>query len=236
MKREIEKLGKSELRKKQDLVLEKKSVDFPELNFQGRIVGVNKNVIFSLALAGSLLMNWLLFKKVNGLGSEVEKLGRTHVSVEVKNQGLNAEEQQRYLDRKLSQMKNEILDSIQQKDQSNFQPQAIGGRGSQSHSIVPSALELIEQIDIQQYTVADAEQYSNFRSLLSRLSRMRSKYRMEIQNIVSAYSQTHQISGVDSDEYYALLEKRRDLFVKINSLHEKVKKEWKLKNKVALDL
>ncbi len=236
MKTEIEKLGKSELRKKQDSVLEKQKIFIPQFSVQQRIVGLNSKAILGVVLLGSFIVNWQLYKRVESLGADVEKMRTTSVSVEVKNSGMNLEEQQRYLDRKLGQLKQEIITSIQKKDEHQFQVQAIGERASFSRSLLPSAIELIEQIDIQQYTIADAEQFSNFRSLLGRLDRMRSKYRKEVQDIVSAYSKTHQISGVDSDEYYALLEKRKIAFDRLNSLHEEVKESWKLKNKVTLSL
>ncbi len=232
MSDKIEKLAKGEIRKKQDSALDKQRIELPEFNIQSRIVGINKNLVFSIALAGSLFMNWKLLKRVDGLGAEVERIGRGQVSVEVNNHSLSAQEQQRYLDRKLGQMKSEIINSIQNKTNSDFQTRPIG-RTIASRSIMPSAVELIEQIDIQQYSVADSQQYRSFRSLLKGLSRMRQKYRKEVQNIVKAYSNTHHISGVDRSEYELVLDKRREAFDMINDLHEQVKEDWKLKNKVS---
>ena len=239
-KNQMSSTHKSSMRKKQDDVLDKKKIDidFPSFQIQERIVGVNKNVLLAVVLFGSLLFNWKLFKSVEQLSAEVSKIRETKVSLEVKHHGSETiEGQQRYLDNKLGQMKQEILNSIEKErsrvaiGEQNFANRDVVGKGA----LVPSAIELIDQIDIGQYTVVDSDQYGSLRELLRSLSRMRYKYRKEIQEVVSAYSNSHAISGVDGYEYAMLLEKRSVAFEKLEFMHEKVKNEWKMKNKVAIN-
>ncbi len=154
-KKDVSPLSKSELRKKQDELLQKKKVgldiSMPNLELQSRIVGVNSNVVIGAVLLGSLVFNWRLYKIVDNLNHQVSDLRETKVSVEVTNQGVHDSlAQERYLNHKLSEMKNEIINSIQQREgRSDFEIAPGTMRSPASHSIMPSALELINQIDVE---------------------------------------------------------------------------------------
>jgi len=234
-KNEVRPLGKSECRKKQDQALSKEKIDFdlhlPKWDMKSRIVGLNTSAVVGLILVGSLIFNWRLYKKMEGLDQQVSSLSNSRVSVEVKNSDHSVSEH--YLNSKLSAMKEEIINSLQQREGRTDFSVAGNHRGMPSRSLLPSAVELINQIDMGQFTVTDPEQYGNFRSLLSSLSRMRKRYRKEVQAIVTAYSNTHQITGVDRAEYDQLLERRREVFEEINDLHEQVKEQWKVKKRLT---
>jgi len=230
-KNQVKLLGKSSCRKRQDEALQKEKIDFdlnlPKWEVKSRIVGLNTGAVMGLVLVGSLLFNWRLYKKMEGLDLQVANLAQARVSVEVKNSDHSVSEH--YLNSKLANMKEEIINSLlhAQKGRSDFN--VINRlQASSSRSLMPSAIELINQIDMGQYNVTDPEQYGNFRRLLSSLSRMHKRYRKEVQAIVSAYSNTHQITGVDRGEYNQLLERRREVFDQINDLHEQVKRQWKV--------
>lgn len=241
-KKDLNKLGKSELYKKQSAALDKRRIELniPHFNMKERVVGLNPTVVFGLVLIGSLLFNWQLYKGVKSLGDQVSELKKAqadqkekgYLSVEVNHRGSDSRGDRDYIDAKVLEIKGKLKEELRKELNGNYSLGQGVARSGES-SLVPSASELIDQVDIQQYTVSEPEQYSNFRSLLRNLSRMKSKYRSRIQSIVTAYSHSHEISGVDRLEYENLMAQKEDAFEHLGHLHERVKEEWKMKNRVS---
>lgn len=148
-------LGKSACRKRQDDALQKEKIDFdlhlPKWEIKSRIVGLNTGAVLGLILLVSLLFNWRLYKKMDGLGHQVANLTQSRVSVEVKN--TNPMLSEHYLNSKLINMKNdikaEIINSLHTRgDKFDFKVvDRHQDTYSRFRSLMPSAIELINQID-----------------------------------------------------------------------------------------
>src|SRR5690606_12082187 len=91
----------------------------------------------------------------------------------------------------------------------------------------PSAFDKLNQIDVNDYSIQNYKQYSNYRYLLSDLSRNSRYFDARISEIRDQYVKTHRITSTHRNEYNQLLDRISQLKNSLADKHDFIKDNWK---------
>lgn len=90
-----------------------------------------------------------------------------------------------------------------------------------------SAFDKLDQIDINDYSIQNYKEYSNYRYLLSDLSRNSRYFDTRISEIRDHYVKNHRITSTHRNEYNRLLDKIAQMKNSLADKHDFIKENWK---------